>query len=743
MIGEQRKNFLAQEKPLYTDDDTLDILSKIGLWEDKDNIYRRARKIMAEEERERESKPWVTLLALNGDPRSGEKPQHAVVRYTKEEEEFFANPENEKKYALEQWVKARDDRDESSQQPLKMPQEKPQSGVVASDESSDKSNPKTVTSIGEGLNVAFDRAKLAWQYLGAQAKQHFTGEGGKEIEEISRQYGELPATEGAATIADIGANVIGAALPATLALALVPEAAVAVGVGGMVADVATTIADANMAVDKHERETGVKVPDKQRGMYVTAVTATNTIMDALVNSSVFKQAIPGGSKVVAEEIFEKMIKNPVAQAEFTTMTQQVLRNEARAYGKEVGKAAVSGGVTSGALEAEKGIYTNKAPELEKIITSTLEGAAMGTVAGGLQTGAVAFDRHRRRMDEDNIAYASNIKGGAEERFPISEIRNVKVDPETGMAKVDVIPSQGGFVEEHSVPSSAIVTGSYREAIKNGAADIGKDNWSFPKEDMEIYEKHWEEGKKIGGKEGAMMQNEVLQDIASRMGVPVKIYRTLDDLPDYLRNSKAVKDGAGAFHTGDNSIGIILSKCESLTAGNAASLIRHEAVGHMGLPRVFETTDEYNNYLDRLGRELVDIESRAAAAETGNVYAPYNPGNRYKIEERHARMAEKREYIKPKSKSESDTKSDAKSDAKSEFKSKLKSKLKKPDRKEVLLREMDEKLRMSEANIRNTTVGEIRSGYVNDDGNPLPTIWELEQSQLGKLMESLRKEYRKP
>lgn len=84
------------------------------------------------------------------------------------------------------------------------------------------------------------------------------GEASREIESISRQYADLPETEGAAAIADIGANIVGAALPAALALAVAPEAVAVAGTGAVVSDVATTIADAQMKVDAYERQTGKK-----------------------------------------------------------------------------------------------------------------------------------------------------------------------------------------------------------------------------------------------------------------------------------------------------------------------------------------------------------------------------------------------------------------------------------------------------------------------------------------------------
>ena len=100
-------------------------------------------------------------------------------------------------------------------------------------------------------------------------------------------------------------------------------------------------------------------------------------MDVLINSSVLGKALPSKVGNIADELMEKILSNPVAQAEFNAMTRHVLQKEARAYAKETAHSALTGAATSGALTAEESIYTGEFPELQRIVNSTLGGFVMG------------------------------------------------------------------------------------------------------------------------------------------------------------------------------------------------------------------------------------------------------------------------------------------------------------------------------------------------------------------------------
>lgn len=527
------------------------------------------------------------------------------------------------------------------------------------------------------------------------------GEASRDLESISRQYAELPNTEGAAAIADIGANIVGAALPAALALAFAPKAAAAAGAGVVVTDIATTIADAQMTVDAYERDTGKKVSDLQRGMYVTAATATNALMDVLLNSSVFGKILPDEVTDIANKLANKlmleMMSSPVAQSEFNAMTRQVLQNEARAYAKQVTGAAVSGAMTSGALEAEQSIYTGKFPELQRVVNSTVGGFLMGGVAGSALAGAQAYDTHRMRYDADKIYYASRTEGPYEDRFPMGEIRDIKKQ-KNGFVEGTVYSPNSG-TKRQIVPIENIVSGSYREAVEGKSfKDLMHDNYIIPDGQLNYYRERWEKLRKSNTHEAAMEQNEILQDVAASMGVPIKVYEHYEDLPSHVKADEESINAAG-LTVGKRDIYLVLPMCNYLTFDGVLSTIRHELVGHRGLHRLYESKWEYNDELDRVGPTLTreqNIEKQKIDPDWKDVRYRPTVKARAGVEESFSRTAEKRRYDKGRHSGSEGMK--------------------------------DPTLRKSDRNMRNATINEQRAGIQLPDGNPMPTILEIEKKR---------------
>lgn len=523
------------------------------------------------------------------------------------------------------------------------------------------------------------------------------GEASRDLESISRQYAELPNTEGAAAIADIGANIVGAALPAALALAFAPKAAAAVGAGVVVTDIATTIADAQMRVDAYERDTGKKVSGVQRGMYVTAATATNVLMDVFLNSSVFGKLLPNKVADIADKLMIEIMSSPVAQAEFNAMTRQVLQNEARAYAKQVTGAAVSGSMTSGALEAEQSIYTGKFPELQRVVNSTVEGFIMGGVAGSALAGAQAYDTHRKRYEADNIYYVSRTEGPYEGRFPMREVRDIEYQNDGIMEGTIYSPNSG--TKRQIIPVENIVSGSYREAVEGKSfKDLMHDNYVIPDKQLNYYRERWEKLRKSNTHEAAMEQNEILQDVAASMGVPIKVYEHYEDLPSEVKKNKESRNAVGLTIEG-RDIALVLPMCNYLTFDGVLSTIRHELVGHRGLPRLYESRWEYNDELDRVGPTLTreqNIEKRKEKPDWKDVRYRPTPDARAAVEESFSRTAEKRRYDKGRHSGSEGLK--------------------------------DPTLRKSDRNMRNATINEQRAGIKLPAGNPMPTILEIEEQR---------------
>lgn len=510
------------------------------------------------------------------------------------------------------------------------------------------------------------------------------------IRDISESYAKLPQTEGAAKVADIGANIVGGALPAMLAIALAPKAASIVGTGVIAGDLANNLAQTNMQVDAYERETGRKVSDLQRGAYVTARMATDFCLDVLLNSPALKTMMPDAVGKVSQTIFEQIYKNPAAQAEFNTMMRQVMSNERKAFRRETAKTAVGSGIGSGMEEAETSIYTGEAPELERILNSTLSGAAWGGVAGGALSAARAHDIKRSRERNDRLYLVSNTNGEGEGNIPISEVRRLQSDGDvlTG----DVRSSTDLGVSRKEIDAEHISTGSFRKAEASGALkNLRKDNWDFSSKELDELNARWHDADGLGREQSDLAKNEVIQDIATRMGTPVKVYSDFDNLPGVVKRYPNFR-GLAAYTLQDNSIGIVLPNCRNMDVEDIVNLIRHEAVGHLGQRRLHPDGASYNRERDRVGDAITrDVENGLELK--GWTPHEHTARGRYLVEERGALEAEGRRYIH------------------------------RPYREDGLGM-LDDMLRRSEKNLRNTTYNELRKQN-GHSGKPMYDMYNLE------------------
>lgn len=523
------------------------------------------------------------------------------------------------------------------------------------------------------------------------------------IRDISESYAKLPQTEGAAKVADIGANVVGSALPLMLTIGLAPKAAPIVGAGVMAGDVANNMAQANMQVDAYERETGQKVPDLKRGAYVTARVATDVCMDVLFNSPALKKMMPDALGKVSQEILDRIYLNPVAQAEFNAMMRQVMSNERKAFGRETAKSAVGSGIASGMEEAETSIYTGDAPELKQILNSALSGAAWGGVAGGALSATRAHDIKRSREKNDQLYLVSNTDGEGPGNIPISEVRGLRREGDSLTG--DVRSSTDLGVRREELDEEHISMGSFRKAEKSGALkNLDKDNWDFSSREFDELNARWRKADGLEEKQSDLAKNKVIQDIATRMGVPVHVYSEFDDLPDVVKRYPNA-GGLAAYTLQDNSIGIVLPNCRNMDVEDIVSLIRHEAVGHVGQRRLHPDVAGYNRERDRVGDAITrDVENGTELKG----WTPHEHTNRgrYLVEERGALEAEGRQYVH------------------------------RPYRRDGLGM-LDDMLRRSEKNLRNTTYNELRKRN-RFPGRPLPDMYDME---IMELLQSIEKDRR--
>lgn len=570
------------------------------------------------------------------------------------------------------------------------------------------------SSFMDGVKRSLKEAQHTWKYVENEAKKLVEDDPGElaKIEanqdEILMENMQLPEVRGMGKVGAGVTDIVALGAPLILSAFLGgPKTAAAVGVGIGAFDLARSAAQANMEMDQYEKATGEKIDPAQRNAYTTATVATDVVMNTLTGSKYLSKVAAPVKTAISKELKARIMQNPVAQAEFNTMTRHVMRQERGKWAGDAAKnatsSAIEGGVMSGAKEAERSIYTGDAPELGNIVNSVLSGAAEGATYGGGSTAVRKEHLHQQRKNQDDVFYSSNTthKVGSD-RSPIAEFRpqTFERDADGNIVAVEgyVVDPTGNHKLER-IPVENISTGSYKEADLQGATRGNRDNWKFTKKQISEYNAKWEESmeiKKSDPEKAYQMQNEVLQSMATQMGVPINVYASLKDLPPELKKHEEVLQSYGVT-VNDNSINFVLDQCETLKAENLPAIIRHEAVGHFGLPKIYETDMDYEKALYRAGTSLVPVEKRRnmPTPKHGKAYTEWMR----RLEERASRRAEPRVYIQETE----------------------------PDHE---YHEIYKMLRKSEDNIRSTTVNELKKNS-NRRGNPMPGAYELEQQKKKK------------
>lgn len=569
-----------------------------------------------------------------------------------------------------------------------------------------------VTRLDEGIATAINQVGLSWKYLLKNVELNFTQDEEKQeelrqdINRISEEYASLPEVSGMAQVGSVGMNVVGVALP-TIMSGLFMSPVGAAAVGGTLAgiDMAGTAAQANMEMDAYEKSEGVKVSDADRAAYTTASVATDLVMNVLLGSSVIDGASRVVRKGISQELKKSIMKNPVAQQEFNTMTQQVMKNERKAWqngAKEVIKrsaiqSGVEGAATSGALEAEKSIYTHDAPELGRVVNSVLTGFATGMAQGAVAGYSTPQLTHQRRMAEDDIYYVSNMRNRPEGGLPISEIDISGQKDIKGKSYVEgeVSNSVSGKTEEGLYKTDNVAVGSYREAHKAGATHDNTDKWNITPEKVAEYEKEWSDSLFAPTEEEYYNQrNEIVQKMAADMGVPVTVYAKYRDLPHSLRHNATVHESSGITLENDKIV-VVLEALGELDADELVKTMYHEGVGHFGMPKLYRGRQEFNKEMERIGSPLYPKKNKNGEPQT-------QEQEKITYEEYMAMDAENRDEYQN-------------GDPNSKY------------------AEVYDILRRSEANLRNSTINELRHSNLIDEidrelkgGKPMPSLYELEQ-----------------
>ncbi len=562
------------------------------------------------------------------------------------------------------------------------------------------SRPGEVSDFMGGMDVASEQVELTWQNVFKNIEKMTTRDEEKrreidaELDAISKKYDELPQTRGVATASAMASNVLGVGLPMIIAGVLGgPEVATVVGGGVVLSDILSTLSQADMEMDAFEQSSGKQLTKQQRASYSTALTATNLIMNTLLSRGLLKGATKSQQRELSKQLTKQIYENPVAQQEFNTMTRRVLDRERKDRAKEVVRSGIDGGLSSAAMEAEKSIYTGEAPELENILSAALGGTLAASAQSGVSMGINARNLHESRMNSDKIYYASNVDNKGKSAEPIREILPTEVKSSTDGKKVnveaEVVHPGRNDGRKSEYDQENVVSGSYARAMDDPMVHEMYEDMQITPERSEMYEKQWAKTKNKDGEPDYRKQNEIVQQMAAEMGLPIQVYARIDDLPpDYAKIVR--KNGYGGITTENGGTAIVLELCQNTSAHNIEAIIRHENLGHKGMRRLYSDQEAYQNELYKAGLELIPEDMRSPRVNT--------PGFRANVEERASLKSEIRPYSIHGTPNTDE----------------------KPYEKYDLLYRL---LERSEEASRNSTTNELRKHNKGIGGNPMPQLYE--------------------
>lgn len=563
------------------------------------------------------------------------------------------------------------------------------------------SRPDVVSDFMGGMDVASEQVGLTWQNILKNFEKMTTRDEEKrrkidaELDSISKEYEELPQTRGMATASAVASNVLGVGLPMLIAGIMGgPQIASVVGGGVVMSDILSTLSQADMEMDAYERSTGKQLSKQQRASYTTALTATDLIMNTLLSRGLLKGVTKSQRRELSKQLTQQIYENPVAQQEFNTMTRRVLDRERKDRAKEVLRSGVDGGLSSAAMEAEKSIYTEEAPELENILSAALGGSLSAAGQSGVSMKINAKNLHDSRMNSDQIYYASNVDYKGKSAEPIREIlpTDVRRSADGKMINVDAEVVQPGRNDgrKSEFDRENVVSGSYARAMDDPMVHEMYEDMQITPERSEMYDKQWDKTKNKDGEPDYQKQNEIVQQMAAEMGLPIQVYARIDDLPP--KYAKIVREnGYAGITTEDGGTAIILELCQKTTAHNIEALIRHENLGHKGMRRLYSDQEKYQNELYKAGLELIPEYMRSPRVNI--------PAFRANVEERGSLKAENRPYSIHGTPNPDE----------------------KPYENYDLLYRL---LERSEEASRKSTTNELRKHNKNIGGNPMPQLYEF-------------------
>lgn len=468
------------------------------------------------------------------------------------------------------------------------------------------------------------------------------GEGKRQMREALEQNDNFKETQGWAKAAEIGAGITQQAIPIAAGLVF-PPAGIAMGAANVGSMAAQSHAQAQMDIDRYEKENGEKVPDWKRAAYVGSYAGADLLIEGLMQGRYLNKLSAPLKETMRRGVISEMMKSPQASKELTDLLRNYKHINIGKLAREVGSDAAMEGLseagTSVAQDMAARIYTDREnyPALNDILQNAtragVEGGILGGALGGIShTGGKAIQQLRRK--NKGIITILNTKYG--------EPMEVLGQTENGMYRV--LTPEG---------KEQLVYPDFAESIYSIPYDDYNRISSTGAKEYDRMPPAWEKDKNLRGadpgfrtsisfvnpnspwlnKEDTPFQRsrrrQEAEKISEELGIDTQIYDRQSELPIEIQKNLSTKDiMPGYFSPEDNQVNIILDNIHS--EAELRKTLMREAVSKKGIRALYG--DHTDDFLDQVFRSM--------SPETQDVYKKNNRSNRKAAEEYLSDIAEK-------------------------------------------------------------------------------------------------------
>ena len=466
------------------------------------------------------------------------------------------------------------------------------------------------------------------------------GEGKKQMSKALEQNDSFKETEGWAKVAETGAGIAQQALPIAAGLVF-PPAGVALGAANVGSLAAQSHAQAQMDIDRYEKENGEKVPDWKRAAYVGSYTGADLLIEGLMQGRYLNKLSAPLKESMRKGVVSQMMKNPQASKELTDLLKNYKHIDLKKLAAEIGSDATMEGLseagTSVAQDMAARIYLDREnyPALNEILQnatrSGIEGGVFGGALGGIShTGGKAV-QHFRRKNDGKVTILNTKYGEPMEVIGQTENGLYKVITPEGKEEL-IFPD---FTEGiYSIPYE-----DYNRITRSSAdkyekmPSVTEQNKNLKKEDSGFNISIVNPDNPWLNKYDTQFQRDrrrqEAEKISKELGIDAQIFDRQSELPLDVQQKLPAKDVLpGYFSPENDQVNVILDNIRS-EAELKKTLIR-EAVAKKGIRALYgEHTD---SFLDQVFRSM--------PSEVRETYQKNNRSNRKAAEEYLSDMAEK-------------------------------------------------------------------------------------------------------